>query len=110
MAYRTTTLESVDDIAAVYQAAPGTEVLYDGGYHHGSIARHLNALQHVKSGDGRVLLVPQPSRTDENDPLRWSSFKKWITLLNGIWFAFNGSVTGPIMAAGKPKDVDTDSG
>ncbi|KAF5566668.1 major facilitator superfamily transporter [Fusarium phyllophilum] len=70
---------------------PGTELLYDNASH----------LQYVKDTQGNhIILVPQPSTTDPNDPLRWSRAKKWIVFLNGVFYAFMGSVTGPIMAAG----------
>lgn len=74
---------------------PGTEVLFDLG--NSDQIRHL---QHVKHGDGDILLVPQPSITDASDPLRWTQRKKWVVLLNAIWYSFNGGVTGPIMAGG----------
>lgn len=73
--------------------APGTEFLYDVGRTH-------DALQHVQDGDDRVLLVPQPSLTDPNDPLRWPKWKKWMTFMNALTYSFLGGVTGPIMAAG----------
>ncbi|KAM0321499.1 hypothetical protein ACHAPQ_009395, partial [Fusarium lateritium] len=76
---------------------PGTELLYDID-NHGVSTNHL---QYVKDKQGNhVILVPQPSTTDPNDPLRWSKAKKWIVFLNGVFYAFMGSVTGPIMAAG----------
>ncbi|KAK4541284.1 hypothetical protein LTR36_008200 [Oleoguttula mirabilis] len=78
-----------------HRYVPGTEMLYDSG-----MRSQLSTLQHVKKGDSHILLVPQPSLTDPNDPLCWSNAKKWITLLNGIWYSFNGAITGPIMAAG----------
>lgn len=74
--------------------APGTELLF------GSETQTHN-LQCVQDRHGnRVVLVPQPSYNDPNDPLRWPKLKKWATFLNGIGYAFMGSVTGPIMAAG----------
>ncbi|KAH8668665.1 major facilitator superfamily domain-containing protein [Xylariales sp. PMI_506] len=85
-----------EDISPVYQQTPGTEVLFDNGRRSSEIA-HLQFIQH---GENRILLVPQPSLNDVNDPLRWSKAKKWGTLLNGVGYAFLGSVTGPIMAAG----------
>ncbi|KAF2666571.1 MFS general substrate transporter [Microthyrium microscopicum] len=63
--------------------APGTILLYD-----------------KRNGTDQVILVPQPSSNDSNDPLRWSKRKKWTVLLIGAFYAFMGSVTGPIMAAG----------
>jgi len=74
---------------------PGTELLYDI-----NASSQLSNLQHVAHGDGHILLVPQPSLTDPNDPLRWPLWKKWAVLMNGVWYSFNGAVTGPIMAAG----------
>lgn len=73
-------------------SAPGTEFLYDSS---GKYAE----LQHVRHGDHHTL-VPQPSLTDPNDPLRWPSWKKWATFLNGLAYSFLGGVTGPLMAAG----------
>lgn len=63
--------------------APGTEILYDSGTKDG-----LHGLQHVRNGDSHILLVPQPSLTDPNDPLRWSTARKWATLLNGMWYSY----------------------
>lgn len=77
----------------LHLTAPGTEFLYDAGHKH-------EELQHVRHGDGHVLLVPQPSLTDPNDPLRWPSWKKWLTFSNALAYAFLGGVTGPIMAGG----------
>ncbi|KAJ4390946.1 hypothetical protein N0V93_004545 [Gnomoniopsis smithogilvyi] len=77
----------------VRDAAPGTEFLYDTSNTHGE-------LQHVRYGDGHVLLVPQPSLQDPNDPLRWPSWKKWLTFSNALGYSFLGGVTGPIMAGG----------
>ena len=50
-------------------AAPGTELLVDESHGH---------LQHARKGDGHILLIPQPSLNDHNDPLRWSTVKKWV--------------------------------
>ena len=88
-----------DVIERMFVAAPGTEIMMDedGG---GATERRLHLLQHADSGDGHILLVPQPSLTDPNDPLRWSIPKKWSVLMNGTAYAFNGAVTGPMMAGG----------
>ena len=101
MASRTRTTENGDEIAAAFQAAPGTEILYDEEGEHGATSHWLHTLQHVPKGDSHILLVPQPSLTDPNDPLKWSTFKKWVVLLNAVFYSFMGAVTGPIMAAGK---------
>ena len=88
-----------DKVAKQFHAAPGTEILFDGS-DNGSISERLQHLKHRETGDGRMLLVPQPSLNDPNDPLNWSTLKKNITFFNGCWFAFMGAITGPIMAAG----------
>lgn len=92
---------SDDQIAARYHRAPGTEILYDKGDDEGATSKRLKDLQHLKRGDSHILLVPQPSLTDTNDPLRWSTTWKWVVLFNACWYSFNGSVTGPIMSAGE---------
>lgn len=56
--------------------APGTELLVDEAHSH---------LQHARKGDGHILLIPQPSLTDRNDPLRWANTKKWVV---GICIAY----------------------
>ena len=94
-------LDSIDTITAAFQAAPGTELLYDQEDDQGDQAWRLHTLQHVKEGDAHILLVPQPSLTDPNDPLLWPSVKKWLAFANGLGYSFLGAVTGPIMAAGK---------
>lgn len=80
---------------------PGTELLFDLATGDDADDSFLRSLQHVKRGDGHVLLVPQPSLTDPNDPLRWSNIKKYATFANGLCYSFLGAVTGPIMAAGE---------
>jgi hypothetical protein len=83
------------------QNAPGTTFLIDTGEQDEKGDMHLHALQHAQTGDGRILLVPQPSLTNPNDPLKWSLSKKWTVLLIACCYSFLGAVTGPIMAAGK---------
>lgn len=95
MANRSQTREDEDGTIPINVFVPGTEVLYDLGN-----SEQIHNLQHVKHGDGHILLVPQPSLTDASDPLRWTKRKKWIVLFNAVWYSFNGGVTGPIMAAG----------
>lgn len=92
------------DRIAQAPAVPGTEVLMDMAVGDDNEKQHIHfqSLQHVEGKEGgHLLLVPQPSLTDVNDPLRWSQTKKWLVLGNGIFYAFNGAVTGPIMAAGR---------
>lgn len=57
MAARTATNSSDDEIAAHFQAAPGTELLYDKGDEHGATSKRLKDLQHLKHGDSHILLV-----------------------------------------------------
>ncbi|KAJ5183081.1 hypothetical protein N7492_000697 [Penicillium capsulatum] len=85
--------QGVDEMTSSREA-PGTEILFD------DISTQLHQLKHRARGDTRMLLVPQPSTSDPNDPLRWSSTKKSLVFFNGCWFAFMGAITGPIMAAG----------
>ncbi|KAG4412730.1 hypothetical protein IFR04_014127 [Cadophora malorum] len=99
MTDRTARAESGDLIEPVFVNAPGTEILMDDDGP-GTSGRYLHTLQHAKTGDGHILLVPQPSLTDPNDPLRWSTPWKWTVLMNGVAYAFNGAVTGPMMAGG----------
>lgn len=85
---------------AHFNDTPGTEILFDDISEHGADASRLQRLEHRSKGDSRMLLVPQPSLNDPNDPLRWPTWKKSLTFFNGCFYAFLGSVTGPIMAAG----------
>ncbi|OQU95653.1 hypothetical protein CLAIMM_01835 [Cladophialophora immunda] len=91
-------ITAFDSIQFVYRPAPGTEILYDIA-EDGLGSHRLHNLQHVKSGDGHLLLVPQPSLTDPNDPLCWSTIKKWTTFFYALGYSFMGAVTGPIMTA-----------
>jgi hypothetical protein len=78
-----------------YRVAPGTETLIDEDNN-----EYIHTLQHAKKGDGHILLVPQPSLTDPNDPLRWPTWKKWVVFVNGLFYSFIGSNIGPIMSGG----------
>ncbi|KAL2838109.1 major facilitator superfamily domain-containing protein [Aspergillus pseudoustus] len=89
-----------DTIESRYDAVPGTEILVDQGSENNKTTPDFSAYQHVTRGDARILLVPQPSLADPNDPLRWSKWKKWLVFANGLLYAFNGAVTGPMMAGG----------
>ncbi|KAH6984738.1 major facilitator superfamily domain-containing protein [Ilyonectria sp. MPI-CAGE-AT-0026] len=75
--------------------APGTELLiYDENNE-----SHKN-LQTTGKDDIRIILVPQPSLTDPNDPLRWPLWKKWVVFSHGLAYSFFGSIVGPIMSGG----------
>jgi hypothetical protein len=67
-----------------YRVAPGTETLIDEDNN-----AYIQTLQHAKIGDGHILLVPQPSLTDPNDPLRWPTWKKWL-VCEIVCFAHRG--------------------
>ena len=83
----------------LYQDAPGTEILVDQNEDN---KEYLHGYQHVViRRDTRILLVPQPSLNDPNDPLLWPQWKKWLTLFNGLFYSFNGAMTGPMMAGGR---------
>lgn len=61
------------------ETAPGTELLiYDENNE-----SHKN-LQTTSKDDIRIILVPQPSLTDPNDPLRWPLWKKWVVGLTEL--------------------------
>lgn len=85
----------VDSITAV----PGTEFLYDLSSESADVSGEFEGYQHLRKGDGHILLVPQPSTSDLNDPLKWSALRKVATFVNALSYAFLGGVTGPIMAA-----------
>ena len=78
---------------------PGTEYLVDLNQDN-ELGYRLHNLQNQQHEDATIILVPQPSLYDPNNPLRWSPFWKWATFLNAWFFAFNGSVLGPITATG----------
>ncbi|KAJ9489572.1 hypothetical protein VN97_g3724 [Penicillium thymicola] len=59
-------------------------------------------MKHRETGDGRMLLVPQPSMEDPNDPLNWSTTKKSLTFFNGCWFAFMGVITRTVLFRSNP--------
>lgn len=88
-----------DSLEDEISAAPGTEILYDlspGGL---DSSGEFGEFQHLRKGDGHILLVPQPSINDPNDPLKWSALTKATTFANALAYSFLGGVTGPIMAA-----------
>jgi hypothetical protein len=91
MSQRLEPVESVDTIAAAFKSAPGTELLYDQDGEQGAQSRYLHTLQHVRKGDSHILLVPQPSLTDPNDPLCWSAIKKALCFSNALAYAFLGA-------------------
>ncbi|KAF9890637.1 hypothetical protein FE257_005768 [Aspergillus nanangensis] len=78
------------------EAVPGTEILFDST----TASSQYGHLQHIERDGQRILLIPQPSPTDPNDPLSWSPMKKAIVFANACIYSFLGGVTGPIIASG----------
>lgn len=78
-----------------HQSVPGTELLVDQNQ-----SAFAHTYKHISYGNRRIILVPQPS-DDPNDPLLWPRWKKWLVLGNGLFYAFNGAITGPMMAGGQ---------
>ncbi|KAL3470313.1 major facilitator superfamily domain-containing protein [Aspergillus californicus] len=89
----------VGTIQTEHRTAPGTQILVDQGGNPSS-DRDYGCYQHIAQGETRILLVPQPSVTDINDPLRWPRWKKHLAFGNALLYAFNGAMTGPMMAGG----------
>jgi len=89
-------------IAEEIRHAPGTELLLEQT---NTKEGHVE-LNHIRINGVQIVLVPQPSN-DPNDPLNWSTVKKAIVFANGIAFAFFGSVTGPLVAAGKSPSLSS---
>lgn len=79
--------------------APGTELLI----YNEQDERH-SQLQYTAKDKVKIILVPQPSLTDPNDPLRWSLRKKWIVFTHGLAYSFLGSLIGPAMSGGELSD------
>ena len=80
---------------------PGTELLFDPRDRSSPEALAAKSkLQHRKHGDKSLILQPQPSIVDRNDPLSWSSRAKLMTYFNALFYAFDGSMLGPLMSAG----------
>ncbi|KAJ5783018.1 MFS general substrate transporter [Penicillium paradoxum] len=90
-------IRSEEEIVHEVETVPGTELLFDSD---GPSSQLYGHLQHIERKGRRILLVPQPSRTDPNDPLSWSRMKKGIIFANACLYSFLGGVTGPIIAAG----------
>lgn len=44
--------------------------------------------QHTSSGENTIVLVPAPSKTDPNDPLRWPRWKKHVCFTSVCAFTF----------------------
>ncbi|KAH8900550.1 MFS general substrate transporter [Thozetella sp. PMI_491] len=83
------------------ETVPGTELLID---EHPSQGK--GNIQYASGGDGRIILIPQPSLNDPNDPLRWSPAKKWIVFIHGLAYSFLGSIIGPIMSGGMVQQAE----
>lgn len=70
----------MDDQIRPHEAPPGTEILIDQG------KEKYEGYQHVTRGNAQILLVPQPSLIDPNDPLALAlveevvNLREWIIL------------------------------
>ncbi|GAA6035278.1 hypothetical protein JCM8097_008795 [Rhodosporidiobolus ruineniae] len=60
----------------------------------------LNALKHGKGKHEHIVLVPQPSE-DPNDPLNWSTAKKWTTFMVLLYGTTLCGALGPLVSAGQ---------
>ncbi|ETS81161.1 hypothetical protein PFICI_06163 [Pestalotiopsis fici W106-1] len=88
-----------DELSTATRTTPGTELLYHNDKDHAITTVEGYPIQYIERDDGCIILVPQPSPNDPNDPLRWPAWLKWSTFLNALSYSFMGGVTGPIMAA-----------
>ncbi|KAJ5807428.1 MFS general substrate transporter [Penicillium robsamsonii] len=86
-----------EDKVQQVETVPGTEILFDS---EGPASHLYGHLQHIERNGQRILLTPQPSQSDPNDPLSWSPLKKGIVFANACVYSFLGGVSGPIIAAG----------
>lgn len=76
---------------------PGTVILSETDSNPESVTA---GLRHGKGNNAHVVLVPQPSE-DPNDPLNWSSMKKFVILaILGLGTALNAATVGPLLNAG----------
>ncbi|KAL3464923.1 hypothetical protein BJX64DRAFT_286109 [Aspergillus heterothallicus] len=85
--------ESHSENNEYFYSPSGTRILFDDAPKHGVISDRLHELKHRTKGDSRILLVPQPSVNDPNDPLRWPAWKKNLTFFNACWYGFYRSHT-----------------
>ncbi|KAJ6507772.1 MFS general substrate transporter [Mycena vitilis] len=79
-----TALFSEDPNATAYAAYEGIDI-------------HL--LQHATGKYKDIILVPQPSRIDPNDPLLWPTWKKHMFFLILIYGTVLAGAVGPLVAA-----------
>ncbi|KAJ7096587.1 MFS general substrate transporter [Mycena belliarum] len=79
-----TTLFSDDPNATAYAAYDGIDI---------------NTLQHATGKYKDIILVPQPSRVDLNDPLLWPTWKKHLFFLILIYGTVLVGAVGPLVAA-----------
>ncbi|KAJ7471421.1 MFS general substrate transporter [Mycena galericulata] len=59
----------------------------------------INLLQHATGKHKDIILVPQPSKTDLNDPLLWPAWKKHMFFLILIYGTVLAGAVGPLVAA-----------
>ncbi|KAJ7141221.1 MFS general substrate transporter [Mycena epipterygia] len=79
-----TALFSEDPNAAAYAAYDGIDI---------------STLQHGTGKDKDIILVPQPSKTDPNDPLLWPKWKKHLFFLILVYGTVLAGAVGPLVAS-----------
>ncbi|KAF7336960.1 MFS general substrate transporter [Mycena venus] len=79
-----TALFSEDPNATAYAAYEGIDI---------------NMLQHATGKHKDIILVPQPSRLDPNDPLLWPAWKKHLFFLILVYGTVLAGAVGPLVAA-----------
>ncbi|KAJ7707446.1 MFS general substrate transporter [Mycena rosella] len=79
-----TALFSEDPNATAYAAYEGVDI---------------NSLQHATGKHKDIILVPQPSKLDPNDPLLWPAWKKHMFFLILIYGTVLAGAVGPLVAA-----------
>ncbi|KAJ7067245.1 MFS general substrate transporter [Mycena amicta] len=79
-----TALFSEDPNATAYAAYEGVDI---------------SQLQHATGKHSEIILVPQPSRLDPNDPLLWPKWKKHLFFLILVYGTLLVGAVGPLVAA-----------
>ncbi|KAJ6512696.1 MFS general substrate transporter [Mycena sanguinolenta] len=59
----------------------------------------ISTLQHATGKHKDIILVPQPSRLDPNDPLLWPTWKKHLFFLILVYGTVLAGAVGPLVAA-----------
>ncbi|KAJ7108064.1 MFS general substrate transporter [Mycena crocata] len=59
---------------------------------------NVSLLQHASGKDKDIILVPQPSRLDPNDPLLWPKWKKHLFFVILVYGTVLAGAVGPLVA------------